>query len=83
STDASGNIYAQAVAGGGVVAPGANGGGGLGAGAPLGTAPPAATVGTSTTGGLGIAVFDCDLELYIPVFAKSGIYTGTLTITAA
>jgi len=83
STDASGNTYTQTVVGGTPVAPGTNGTGGLGTAAPLGTAPPAATVGNATTGGLGIAVFDADLQLLIPVFAKSGSYTGTLTVTAA
>lgn len=80
-TDASGNTYTQAVAAGAVVAPN-TGAGGLGGGAPLGTAAAAATTGTNTTGGLGIAVFDADLKLLIPVFAKSGTYTGVLTITA-
>ncbi len=81
--DASGNTYTQTVAPGSAVAPGANGTGGLGGGSTLGMAAPAATVGTTTTGGLGISVFDADLKLLIPVFAKSGTYTGTLTLTAA
>jgi hypothetical protein len=82
-TDGSGNSYAMTAAQGAVVAANTGGAGGMSAGQPLGTAAAAVTTGTSTTGGLGIAVFDANLKLLIPVFAKSGTYTGVLTISAA
>ena len=83
-TDASGNTYAMSVTAGAAVAANTSAAsGGMSAGAPLGSAPTGFTTGTTTNGGLGIAVFDADLHLLIPVFAKTGTYTGTLTITAA
>jgi hypothetical protein len=39
-----------------------------------------ATAGTGV--GLGISKLDADLTVWIPIYAKNGIYTGTLTITA-
>jgi hypothetical protein len=74
-TDGDGNTYDQLVSEGPVVAmttPGAAGG--LGDGELLATAP--------ATDGLGIAVLDADLTLWIPIFAKTGNYTGVLTLTA-
>lgn len=41
------------------------------------------TEAAAITGGTGLAVFDARLKLLIPVTAKSGTYTGTLTISAA
>jgi hypothetical protein len=81
STDGSGNTYAMNAAQGPAVPPNTSNGG-MSSGADLGSATPANTIGNSTTGGLGIAEFDADVHLLIPVFAKSGTYTGVLTITA-
>jgi len=46
----------------------------LGAGKNLAQAP--------ANHGLGMAMLDARLELLVPVYAESGVYTGTLTITA-
>jgi hypothetical protein len=83
ATDGSGNTYMMNALQGQVVAPNAvTSAGGMSGGAELGAAPPSTTIGTTTTGGLGIAQFDADVHLLIPVFAKSGTYSGVLTITA-
>ena len=74
-TDGDGNTYDQLVTEGPVVAmtiPGVAGG--LGDGELLASAP--------ATDGLGIAVLDADIRLWIPIFAKTGNYTGVLTLTA-
>ncbi|MDQ6927552.1 MAG: fibronectin type III domain-containing protein [Actinomycetota bacterium] len=71
-TDGAGNTYDQTAVPGGVVAPNTNPG--LGAGQEL-----AHAVAGS---GEGRARLDAALDLWIPVSAKAGSYTGTLTITA-
>ena len=73
-TDSSGNPYAQSTAPGAAVLPNTPDATGLSSGRALGTAPSAA--------GLGTAAFDARLKLLIPVTAKSGTYTGTLTISS-
>ena len=59
--------------------------------APSGSSATGPTVGLGTSKelahavagqGLGIAVLDARLKLFIPVTAKNGVYTGTLTFTA-
>jgi hypothetical protein len=59
--------------------------------APSGASPTGPTVGLGSNKvlasaavgqGLGIAVLDARLKLFIPLTAKNGIYTGTLTFTA-
>lgn len=71
-TDASGVTYDQTVNAGPVVAP--NTPSGMSSGRALGSAV--------ANAGLGIAQLDARLKLLIPVTAKSGVYTGTLTISA-
>lgn len=72
---ADGSTYDQTVAAGTTVAPNTTGGlGSLAAGRMLGTA--------AATQGLGIAKLDADLTLLIPVTARTGNYSATLTLTA-
>ncbi len=73
-TDSLGNPYDQTVTAGPVVNPNSTVAGGLASGKQLAAAPAGA--------GLGIAVLDANLKLWIPVFDHSGTYTGILTITA-
>jgi hypothetical protein len=73
-TDSDGNVYDQTTAPGPVVLPNTPNASGLSGGRALGTAP--------ANAGLGIAEFDARLKLLIPVTAKSGAYTGVLTISA-
>jgi hypothetical protein len=75
-TFSDGSTYDQTVAAGGIVAPNRPNGTGLGSssGKVLGNAV--------ATKGLGIAVLDGALLLWIPITARTGNYTGVLTITA-
>jgi hypothetical protein len=75
-TFSDGSTYDQAVTAGGIVAPNQPNGTGLGSssGKVLGSA--------AATDGLGIAVLDGALKLWIPITARTGNYTGVLTITA-
>lgn len=85
-TDSDGNVYDQTVAAGAAVLPNSPNAVGLSAGRALGVSAAKActvtTAPTNCTGGLGTAVLDARLKLLIPVTAKSGNYTGTLTISA-
>jgi hypothetical protein len=77
-TDSSGVTYTNAAVAGAPVLPNrlSSSGTGLGAstGQQLGSAP--------ATGRLGIARYDAALKLWIPVTARTGNYTGVLTISA-
>jgi hypothetical protein len=81
-TDSDGVTYDQVTSPGPVVAPNTPNATGLSSGRALGTAPGLAGSAPNLTGGLGIAEFDARLKLLIPVTAKSGTYTGVLTISA-
>jgi hypothetical protein len=72
-TDSDGITYDQMVTAGGAVAPNSPNASGLGSGRELG--------GAAAGEGLGIGVLDARLKLLIPVTAKSGTYTGVLSIT--
>jgi hypothetical protein len=75
-TSTDGTSYTQTLSAGGDVAPNtADSSGGLGNGANLAHA--------ASGHGLGIAALDANLTLWIPVYAQNGLYTGTLTISAA
>jgi hypothetical protein len=69
-----GTPYDQTVAPGPVVGPNTANATGLSSGGQLGRA--------NAGQGLGIAVLDASLKLWIPVYANHGVYTGTLTISA-
>jgi hypothetical protein len=73
-TASDGTQYDQTVTAGSVVAPNSSNATGLSHGATLGSA--------SAGSGLGIAVLDANLDLFIPVYANHGVYTGVLTISA-
>lgn len=73
-TDSNGTTYDQVVTGGAAVAPNTANIDGLSSGRALGSA--------AANAGLGIAELDARLKLLIPITAKSGTYTGTLTISA-
>lgn len=73
-TFADGTSYDQTVTAGPVVNPNTANGLGSSAGKVLGSAPVGAR--------LGIAKLDASLRLWIPVTARTGDYTGVLTITA-
>jgi hypothetical protein len=73
-TDSDGITYDQVVTAGGPVAPNSPNASGLGSGRELG--------GAAAGEGLGIGVLDARLKLLIPVTAKSGTYTGVLSITS-
>ena len=75
-TYSDGTTYDQTVTAGPMVLPNQPNGTGLGSasGKVLGSAV--------ATKGLGIAVLDGVLKLYIPITARTGNYTGVLTITA-
>ena len=73
-TDSNGVGYDQVAAGGPIVAPNSANASGLSTGRVLGSA--------AATDGLGIAKLDARIKLLIPVFAFSGNYTGTLTLSA-
>jgi hypothetical protein len=80
--DSSGNTYDQTVTAGGLVAPNVANASGLGTGGTLASAPAVVPASAPNfTGGLGIAVLDARLKLLIPVTAKSGTYTATLTLS--
>lgn len=72
-TDSDGNTYDQVVTAGGPVAPNSPNASGLSTGRQLG--------GAAAGQGLGIGVLDARLKILIPVTAKSGTYTGVLSIT--
>lgn len=74
-TDASGKTYDQDVTAGAAVPPNtSDANNGLGAGRTLASA--------AASKGLGVAVLDARLRVLIPVTAASGVYTGTLTVSA-
>lgn len=83
-TDSDGNTYDMTVNAGAVVNPNTASASGLSSGRTLGVAAAQACTGsapTACTGGLGIAELDARLKLLIPVTARSGLYTGTLTFS--
>lgn len=73
-TSSDGTVYDQVVTAGPAVAPNTPVATGLSSGRTLGSAP--------AGDGLGIATLDARLKLLIPVWAFSGNYTGTLTISS-
>jgi hypothetical protein len=84
-TDSNGNTYTQVVNPGAVIQPNSPNASGLSAGGKvLASSPGLNPVGCTTAcnGGLGIAVLDAKLVLLIPVTAKTGNYTGTLSLSA-
>ncbi len=81
-TDSDGVTYDQTTAPGAVVEPNTPNATGMSSGRSLGTAAALAGTAPNLTGGLGIAEFDARLKLLIPITAKSGTYTGVLTISA-
>jgi len=81
-TDSDGVTYDQVTNPGAAVLPNTPNATGLSSGRALGTAAALAGTSPNLTGGLGIATFDARLKLLIPVTAKSGSYSGTLTISA-
>ncbi len=80
-TDSDGNTYDQVTTLGAPAVPNAPVGTGLGSGVTLGRADGRTGTSPSFTGGLGVAQLDARLKLLIPVTNRSGVYTGTLTIT--
>ena len=95
-TDPDGTTYTQTVSKGATIAPNTADGagcsgttpanfacaGGLGSGALLAKGATGSSSGTALTGGLGIARLDAALNLYIPLYALGGEYSGVLTISA-
>lgn len=77
-TFSDGTTYDQTVTAGGTVAPNTLASSGLGLGASSGRVLGSAPVLV----GLGISQLDAALELWIPINARTGNYTGILTITA-
>ena len=73
-TSSDGTVYDQVVTPGPAVLPNTAVASGLSSGRALGSAP--------AGDGLGIATLDARLKLLIPVWAFSGNYTGTLTISS-
>jgi hypothetical protein len=94
--DPGGTTYTQTVSKGATIAPNTADGagcagttpanfacaGGLGSGALLAKGATGSTSGTAITGGLGIARLDAVLNLYIPIYALNGEYSGVLTVSA-
>jgi hypothetical protein len=70
--------YNQVATAGGIIAPSGNSAAGPLVG--LGTSKVLASANAGQ--GLGIAVLDARLKLFIPLTAKNGVYVGTLTFTA-
>jgi hypothetical protein len=73
-TDSNSVSYDQLVSGGPVVAPNSSNATGLSSGSVLGQA--------NAGQGLGTARLDANLDLWIPITAHAGDYSGTLTISA-
>jgi hypothetical protein len=73
-TDSNNATYDQQVSAGGAVAPNSPNASGLSSGSVLGQA--------SAGRGLGTARLDANLDLWIPITAHAGDYSGTLTISA-
>jgi len=82
TTNADGTPYVFTVNPGATVAPATvpGAGGGLQAAQTLAISPVPTGLGA---GGIGTAVLDADLTVWIPVRAKAGAYTGTMTITVS
>ncbi|HEX3541283.1 MAG TPA: hypothetical protein VHT75_12695 [Acidimicrobiales bacterium] len=82
-SDGSGDTYVMTASVGPFVAPNRGApSGGMTAGAVLGSARGiTTTIGSTTSGGIGIAQLDADIHVLIPVFGASDTYRGVLTIT--
>lgn len=87
-TDTSGTTYTQSVSPGSAVAANTADGSGCAGSTPAtfacaGGLGSGALLAKGTTGsGLGIAKLDATLDLFIPIYARNGEYSGVLTISA-
>ena len=81
--DSSGSAYAmRAHAGSAVAASTSPTTGGLSSGGTLGWAPPSSGPGQQRIGGLGVAVFDAEVEMLATTHTKASVDPGLITITA-